>query len=217
MSSATVTTFPHTLDLFRAPHAYRQQERSVSSPRATNHPTQEVFSRFLRSRQDHLLRTAMRVLRNREDALDVLQEVALKAYQHWHSLNHEANVDGWLYRVTINECYRCLQKKPAIATEAQKQSKQETQSAPATQEQRIDSQQFQAFLSEALLLLSAQERLAFILRDIEQRSGKEIAQWLNCQPTTARGYYFAARKKLASHIEAQAPEWLSLLGRGESS
>lgn len=85
---------------------------------------------------------------------------------------------------------------------------------PPEQEDYIRTQQFQAFLHSAMDILSEQERVAFVLRDIEQHRGKAIAELMDCQPVTARGYYFAARKKLAQHIKTQAPEWLTLLGQG---
>lgn len=173
------------------------------------------FSQFLLERQDRLLGVAYRMLRDREAALDVLQEVALTLFQHWDSLDREQNIDGWLYRVMVHACYRWLRNKPSF--DAFEQTEHLGDSTTRTpQEAYLRTLQFQAFLREALEQLSEQERIAFLLRDIEQRPGKEIAALMGCQGTTARGYYFSARKKLAAYIEQQAPEWLSLLGQGEA-
>lgn len=90
----------------------RQTSSTVSSD-ATGLPTMHdetraAFSAFLMARQDQLLGIATRMLRSRDDAMDVLQEVACLLYKHWHSLDANNNVDGWLYRVTVNECHRWL-------------------------------------------------------------------------------------------------------------
>ncbi len=173
-----------------------------------------AYSSFLKERQDRLLGIACRVLRDREAALDILQEVALVLYQRWEEVDQEQNPDGWLYRVTVHACYGWLRKRAIRDIGSDALERADSAAIPASQEGYLRTQQFQVFLGKALERLSEQERIAFVLRDIEQRSGKEIAELMACQATTARGYYFSARKKLASHITTQAPEWLSLLGQG---
>lgn len=188
-----------------------EHEGSISKER-----TRQNFSAFLKLRQDRILGTATRVLRNRDDAFDVLQEVSLTIYKRWDELNTSLNIEGWLYRVTINECYRWLRKKPKSPNELESAMLEALPASAPHPEEQLRTKEFQAFLAQALELLSAQERMAFVLRDLEQHPGKEIANMMECQATTARGYYFAARKKLAAHIKTSAPEWLSLLGKGES-
>ncbi len=175
---------------------------------------QQAFSSFLGKHQDRLLGVAARLLRNRDDAFDVLQEVAIRIYKNWSDLDASNNIDGWLYRVTVNECYRWLRNKPKVTVDEQQISLDSLQAETRQQEEHLRTKQFQRFLVEALAELSEQERIAFVLRDIDQRSGKEIASIMDCQPTTARGYYFVARKKLATYIKEQAPEWIALLGGG---
>ncbi|MCB9640865.1 MAG: sigma-70 family RNA polymerase sigma factor [Myxococcales bacterium] len=174
-----------------------------------------AFATFLMERQDRLLGMAYRILRDREAALDVLQEVALTLFQRWEDLDQQKNVEGWLYRVMVHACYRWLRSQPAFVEVELVESHAHT-GARTPQEAHLRTLQFQSFLAKALECLTEQERLAFLLRDIEQRPGKEIAVLMDCQGTTVRGYYFSARKKLAAYIERYAPEWLSLLGQGEA-
>lgn len=188
----------------------RQEAAAVGLQPSAKEPSRAEFSTFLQSHQDKILRVATRLLRHRDDALDVLQEVALKSFKHWHELNDGQNIQGWLYRVTVNECYRWLRNRAKHPS--QQEAPEAIPSQHGQQEKHLRTRQFQHFLSGALTVLSPQERTAFVLRDLEQCSGKEIAAIMDCEATTARGYYFSARKKLAAHIEEHAPEWLSLLG-----
>lgn len=210
---------PVTAAVDRCTQGRRQEERTMevflSEKEAPSlRRKQAVFSSFFRERQDRLLGIAYRILRDREAALDALQDVALVLYQHWEEMDQEKNPDGWLYRVTVHACYGWLRKRSACVVESSSSEHTETSSLPPAQEEYLRTQQFQVFLGKALERLSEQERIAFVLRDIEQRSGKEIAEIMACQGTTVRGYYFSARKKLASYITVEAPEWLSLLGQG---
>jgi RNA polymerase sigma-70 factor (ECF subfamily) len=207
--------------MMMAANAERDAQSSTSSSSAVgsigreraSRQKQRAFAAFLEARQHQLLKTIVRLLRNREEALDVLQEVAMTLYTHWERLDEQQNIDGWLYRVAVNESYRWLRarKKHPLATEEQASSFGPV--AHPRQEERVRTKEFQRFLSGALELLSEQERLAYVLRDLEQCSGKEMAAVMGCQPATVRGYYFSARKKLAEHIQTQAPEWLALLGK----
>lgn len=172
------------------------------------------FSSFLSLHQNRILAIAANLLHSREDALDILQEVALKIYQNWQKLDHSQNIDGWLYRVTVNESYRWLNTKSKLPIDSKEHCLESLQTASPEQEGHLRTKQFQLFLAKALEQLSEQERIAFVLRDIEHLSGKEIAQIMDYQATTARGYYFSARKKLAQYIQKDAPEWMSIIRQG---
>jgi len=196
----------------------RTEEESAVQAEAHSEQTHAAFSQFLEARQDQILGVAYRLLRHRDDAFDVLQEVACILYKRWDSLDASNNIDGWLYRVTVNECHRWLrQRARQPRPEGEAEQLAAAQAHKPGQEARVSALQFQAFLADALALLSEQERVAFLLRDIEQRPGKQLAALMGCQPATARGYYFNARKKLAAHIQQHAPEWLTLLGKGGAS
>ena len=198
-----------------SPTSSRQQGKALTAtmPTSSRIAMQQAYAEFLAARQNEILRSAHSILRNREDAMDVLQEVALKLYQLWGRLDEDRNIDGWLYRVTVNECYRWLRTHRQSTESLEDVQAEHLQSQPS-QEAHIRSLQFQRFLAGALEVLSEQERLAYVFKDLEQRPGREIAALMGCQGTTARGYYFSARKKLATFIQEQAPDWLALLGKG---
>lgn len=69
--------------------------RHMTSTASTQlHVDKHVFAAFLETQQDQILQTAMRMLRDREDTLDILQEVALRLYKHWHNLDLDKNIQG---------------------------------------------------------------------------------------------------------------------------
>src|SRR4029077_5469785 len=53
----------------------------------------------------------LRLVSNREDAMDLSQEVFLKAYQKLPKLDDPARVSAWLFRIAHNEAFSLLRKR----------------------------------------------------------------------------------------------------------
>lgn len=53
----------------------------------------------------------LRLVRNREDAMDLCQDVLLKVYQNLRKLEDPARFAPWMYRIAHNEAYSMLRKK----------------------------------------------------------------------------------------------------------
>lgn len=67
---------------------------------------EEVFDRY-RTRVE---RWCYGVTRNRERALDLTQEVFLKAFRNIHTFRGDARLSTWLYAITRNHCINSLKK-----------------------------------------------------------------------------------------------------------
>ena len=52
----------------------------------------------------------LRLVRNREDALDLTQDVFLKAFQNLKKLDDAGRFGGWLFRIAHNEAFSLLRK-----------------------------------------------------------------------------------------------------------
>jgi len=68
------------------------------------------FEDFMRSYQNMVFATAMRLLGNSVDAEDVAQEVFLRAYDRFAELRDSPTAGGWLKTVTRNLCPNHLQR-----------------------------------------------------------------------------------------------------------
>ena len=69
-----------------------------------------LISRWERRVYNYLLR----IVANREDALDLSQDVFLKAYQNLRKLDDPARFAPWLYRIAHNEAYSLFRKRFAF-------------------------------------------------------------------------------------------------------
>ena len=54
--------------------------------------------------------TALRYLRDEEDAMDVLQESVIKVFRHLDKFKGDCKFDTWVYRIVVNTCHDFLRK-----------------------------------------------------------------------------------------------------------
>ena len=64
---------------------------------------EEAFRVLIRRYQDKLFSIAYGITLDREESLDIVQEVFLKVYQKIHMFRKDASLSTWLRRITINE------------------------------------------------------------------------------------------------------------------
>ena len=90
-------------------------DRLVELIRVGNH---EAFESLRVRHEKRLLNTAIRILRNREDAEDALQDSFLKAYRRIETFSGRSTVSTWLTRIVINTCLMQLRRqrtKPSVS------------------------------------------------------------------------------------------------------
>lgn len=68
------------------------------------------YQNFLREHQDRVFSYALYMLRKREDAEDVTQEVFVKVWRNWDKID-QSKREAWIMRVTYNYCIDMLRKK----------------------------------------------------------------------------------------------------------
>lgn len=69
-----------------------------------------AFDELMRAHQDRVFGICLRMLRDREAALDVTQETFLTVFRKADRYREEAAFSTWLYRVTVNTCYDHLRR-----------------------------------------------------------------------------------------------------------
>jgi RNA polymerase sigma-70 factor, ECF subfamily len=128
-----------------------------------------------------------RLTRRPSDTDDVLQEVALAAWQALPGLEHPELVKAWLFRIAERQAFAMLRKQP------QHVELDEEVPAGTDDEARSDARQA---LKAALTRLPEQQARVWVLREVGGLSYSEIAERLEVPESTVRGALAAARKKL---------------------
>lgn len=152
---------------------------------------QQVF----RVHADAVFRLAWRLLGNRTDAEDVLQEVFIQVFASIDSYRGEASLRSWLHRVTVRTAGRYRRR----ATRRREQLElviAEAEPQAADLQRRVESREVLVRLWGLLDHVVDRRRVVFILHEVEGYSLPEAAALLDISVTAAKKRVWRARRDL---------------------
>lgn len=160
-----------------------------------------AFAELARRHQDALFRVAVRVLGQRADAEDVLQEALLDAWRKIGTFRGDAAFSTWTYRIVTNRCTALLRRtRPTVPLPEAETS---LVAGPDSPERSAEVDAELAALSRALRELPAEQRTCWVLRELEGLGYAEISQITGAGETAVRGRIHRARAALAERMR----EW----------
>jgi len=168
-----------------------QSERSDRSDRPDD---LAAFERIMTNCERRVLRVALRLLNNPQDAQDAAQEAFLRLYTHLGRLDLDdaRGCEPWLFRVTVNICRDMARKRGrSVALEDAAEP-----ASPSDAQQGMERAQQREVFERALGRLGEKERAALVLRDVEGLSTREVAVILGSSEATVRSQISTARLKL---------------------
>src|SRR3984957_19546237 len=143
------------------------------------------------------------ILRNRNDAEDIAQQVFAKIYFSIKNFDFRSSLLTWIYKITVNECYDYLRKKRVrklvYESDFSDEDAQRLEaSEPATDPHPpIDTRLAQRDLILKLLgKLSEEDRSLMLLKEVEGHSVEELAQMTGLNENTIKVKLFRTRQKL---------------------
>jgi RNA polymerase sigma-70 factor (ECF subfamily) len=152
-----------------------------------------AFARIMETCQHRVLRIALRLLNNPQDAQDAAQEVFLRLYKNLKRLDNLRSGEPWLYRVTINVC-RDIGRSRARSVALD--DIPEPMHAGSNSHDDAERAQQRRIVHRAIERLSEKERAALVLRDVEGLSTRDVAAILGSSEGTVRSQICSARLKL---------------------
>ena len=163
------------------------------------------FEKLANEHKDAVYRQMLRVCGNREDAEDVLIEALLKAYKHMHQLNDPASFRAWLAQIARRVCWQ-LKEREAVAPLLQLSMLEEQGVAIKDPKPAVDSElalrRMKALMENAVNQLPPSAREVFVLRDIEELTGEEVARRLGISLASMKSRLHRARKLLRERVDA---------------
>jgi RNA polymerase sigma-70 factor (ECF subfamily) len=157
----------------------------LANIRAAKAGDSRAFENVMIATERRVATLAWRILGDAEEVKEALQETFLRVFRHLRRYDERYDFVGWLYRIAVNVC-RDLDKRRRRRTLFFWQREETVRPHDAT---CID-------LARAIDKLPPKERLAIILRDVEELSTDEVATILGNSPATVRVQVSKARQKL---------------------
>ena len=164
---------------------------------------EEAFGALVQQHSRKVFQLAFRMMRNEQDAEDVVQECFLRAYRQLGRFEARADFGTWLYRIAAN-CAVDMMRTRGHRMNARAEPLDETAPLPEVgrpgPERLAVSAEIDRLVNDALADLTAIERAAFTLRHHEGRSIDEICRTLNLGKSAAKHAVFRAVRKLRTTL-----------------
>lgn len=157
----------------------------------------ERQNRFVSENLRRIFVQIYRIVGNVADAQDLTQEAFIKALQREDQLKDDQKAAHWLSRIATNTAIDFLRRHGRVAyceVDVQTESRDESPEAQLLRSEHRD------YLEDGLRLLTARERAALMLRDVEGCSAEEVARQLDCSKATVRSHIANARVKLRRYM-----------------
>lgn len=143
------------------------------------------------------------ILRNRNDAEDIAQQVFAKVYFSINNFDSRSSLLTWIYKITVNECYDYLRKKRVrkLVYESdfseEDSRKMENSESVSDHQPAVDQSLARRDLAVKLLeKLSEEDRELILLKEVEGHSVEELAERTGLNENTIKVKLFRARQKL---------------------
>jgi len=168
---------------------------------------QEAFSEIVRRSEKRIYNLAWRMLGNREDAQDVVQETFLSVFRSLRNLRDTASFSTWLYRIALNHC-RALQRArplglsirdmPSSQDGVEEGSSSVVHVVQQCGEEKVESRDI---IRKALAGLSEDHRTAIILKEYLGLSLEELAIVMDCPLSTAKSRLYHGLRDVQRNLK----------------
>jgi RNA polymerase sigma-70 factor (ECF subfamily) len=156
-----------------------------------------AFNDLMRTHEDRVFAICLRMLRDREAALDATQETFITVFRKVDRFSGHSAFSTWLYRVAVNACY----------DQARRQGRRPTEPLPEdggppdeTTALALDSVELRPDLEMALAALPPEFRAAVVLCDAEGLALQTAAEILGIPVGTVKSRLFRGRRLLAEAL-----------------
>jgi len=162
----------------------------------------DAFAGLYETHRERVYRLAYRYVHNQQDALDLCQEVFVRAFESLTRFKGESRFSTWLMRIATNTCIDHL-RHSRVRQAAELDEQWVTgdarlpgrRSTPAP-ERGLDRQELGAAIEAAIAQLSPEHRAVFVLHEIEGLTYQEIAETVGIPVGTVMSRLHYARKRL---------------------
>ncbi len=144
---------------------------------------------------------------NKEDALDITQEVFISVFKAMGSFKSQYSMLPWVKKITVNKCLNFLRgKKESVSLNTAGESGDELQDIIGSgnqTEETVVCRDVKKSMEEAIKKLPDRERMAILLRHMKQMKYEEIASCMKVPPGTVKTLIHNGRKSIKADLLRQ--------------
>ena len=161
----------------------------------------DLQSQFIAEHLRRVFLLIYRVVGNVDDAQDLTQEVFIKVLQRQEQLRDPEKAAHWLSRIASNTAIDFLRRHNRVSFSDIDDIPPLAAPSHNNPEQMVLRAEKRAHLEAGLGVLTERERVALLLRDVEDLPAEEVAEQLQCSKATVRSHIANARAKFKKYLE----------------
>lgn len=180
----------------------------------------ELFEIIVHRHSQRVYRAARAILREDDEATDVLQETYLRAYRNLKQFAGRAKFSTWLTKIAVYEARARARRSTARGGKTRESSATKAWNEPSTEsdsERRVFVREMKTMIEAAIDDLPVPYRTVFVMRGVEEMSTADTAECLNLTQdavkTRLRRARALLRKKLYASVGPTRREAFRFAGR----
>ncbi len=170
-----------------------------------------AFEQLIEEFQTPIFNLLYRMIGNREEAQDLLQEVFITVFKKVDDFRGESSLSTWIYRIATNHCInrkKYLTRRCHYARDAYDDSESAAMGSAADRfhdripgpDELAEGHQMERLIQEAMAALDEEHRVVVILRDVQNLSYEEIEEILQVAAGTVKSRLHRARMALKEKL-----------------
>ena len=171
---------------------------------------QNAFSVLLKRYRGAIYGLIYKMVQDKSDTEDLVQETFIKAYSALKSFNAEYAFSTWLFKIASNNCIDFLRKKRLQTTSIDKPTESKdgtvTKDFPdpiINPEMQLIEAEKRSIIDRAIDSLPKKYKIAIVMRHKEEKSYEEISEILDIPLGTVKARIFRGREKLKKYLKDQ--------------
>lgn len=164
----------------------------------------DAFELLVREHQDRVFDFCVRMLSDREEASDLVQDIFVSVHQHVSTFRMDSRLSTWILRIAKNHCInriKYLRRRGRGRSETYEDVAEsalnDSAGSPTRPDEALDSQRDRERVQRAIQRLEEDQRVLVVLRDIEGLTYEEIVEITELAEGTVKSRLHRAREKLA--------------------
>jgi len=175
------------------------------------------FEALVKRYEKKIYNLAYRIMGNKEDASDVLQETFLQAFKNLASFKGKAKFSTWIYRIAVNICLMRKRKEKKMLTfsldvpiltkeedEIRRDLSEDWSKNPLA---TLENKELRKTLSNAVDLLPEEYRTVFLLKGLNGLSNQDVARVLRISLPAVKSRLHRARLFLRDKLSQYFREY----------
>ena len=156
-----------------------------------------AFDELMIRYERQIYRVCYRFVENRDDAMDLAQEVFIKAFEHLATFRRESSLKTWLYRIAMNHCINHVKKHSQEFVDVTEY----TGSVDASVHSQMEDEEQREHFRRLVKQLPPKQKAIVEMRINEQLSYDEIAKISGRSVSTIKASVFFALEKLRKLVK----------------